>query len=143
MSLQQDAKVMALDIGLERTGVALAHVSVPIPRPFKTLLGTEDLAGQVAELVKTEQVEKLVIGLPRNLSGEHTDQTRYVEVLAAKIKRAVAIPVYFVDEALTSIKAEENLRGQGREYTKADIDMLAAAYILDDFLKEHPEFVRV
>ena len=143
MSLQQDAKVMALDIGLERTGVALAHLSVPIPRPFKALFGTEDLAEQVAELVRSEQVAKLVIGLPRNLSGEKTNQTRFVEVLAAKIKRAVEVPVYFVDEALTSKKAEEELKARGRDYDKTAVDMLAATYILEDFLKEHPEFAHV
>lgn len=133
---------MALDIGAERTGVALAHSDVPIPRPFKALLGTPELPQQVAQLVKAENVQVMVIGLPRNLDGEKTDQTRWVEVQAAKIKRAVTIPVYFVDEALTSHKAEEELRGRGKPYEKIEVDMLAAVYILDDFLKEHSELVR-
>ena len=138
----QVATVMALDIGEKRTGVAIARSDVLIARPFKALDGASDeLARQVAELVEAEAVAALVIGLPRNLQGDKTDQTRWVEVQAAKIKRALTIPVYFVDEALTSIKAEEELKSRGREYAKVEVDMLAATYILDDFMKEHPEFM--
>jgi putative Holliday junction resolvase len=138
----QVTTVMALDIGEKRTGVALAHTDIAIPKPFKTLEGGKSLPEQVAQLVTDEGVVAMVIGLPRNLSGEKTDQTRYIEVQAAQIKRAVTIPVYFVDEALTSLKAEAELRGRGREYSKAEVDMLAATFILEDFINEHPEFRR-
>jgi len=136
------ATLMALDMGEKRTGVAIAHTDVAIPRPYTSLAGSPELPRQVAQLAKDEGVVAMVIGLPRNLDGEKTDQTRWVEVQAAKIKRAVDIPVYFVDEALTSKKAEDELKGRGREYSKNEVDMLAATYILEDFIAEHPELAR-
>lgn len=129
--------VMALDIGEQRTGVAIARAGLGIATPLQLLQQTKDLPEQVANLVKTEAVTTLVIGLPRNLQGNKTDQTRFIEVQAAEIKRHVTVPVYFVDEALTSVKAEEELRAKGVQTDKGQVDMLAATYILEDFLREH------
>lgn len=135
--------VMALDIGAARTGVAIARAGLGIATPLQLIDGVDDLSKRVADLVQVESVTTLVIGLPRNLQGDKTDQTRHIEVLAAEIKRHVSIPVYFVDEALTSVKAEEELRARGMDARKGQVDMLAATYILEDFLREHREPSRV
>lgn len=135
--------VMALDIGSERTGVAIARAGLGIATPLQLLEQDSNLPTQVAGLVKSESVTTLVIGLPRNLQGDKTDQTRLIEVQAAEIKRHVEVPVYFVDEALTSVKAEEELHAKGIQADKGQIDMLAATYILEDFLREHQEANRV
>lgn len=131
--------VMALDIGERRTGVAIARAGLGIATPLQMLETGTDLPEQVAKLIAQESVTTLVIGLPRNLQGDKTDQTRATEVRAADIKRQVGIPVYFVDEALTSVKAEEELKAKGMQAKPGQVDMLAATYILEDFLHEHME----
>jgi len=135
--------VMALDIGEQRTGVAIARAGLGIATPLQLLERSDDLPERVAELVKSESVTTLVIGLPRNLQGEKTDQTRAIEVQAAEIKRHVSVPVYFVDEALTSVKAKEELQAKGLQPKPGQIDMLAATYILEDFIREHREVANV
>lgn len=131
--------VMALDIGEVRTGVAIARAGLGIATPLQLLQQSENFSEQVVSLVKSEAVTTLVVGLPRNMQGDKTEQTRYTEVQVAEIKRHLTIPVYFVDESLTSVKAEEELRAKGVQGDKGQVDMLAATYILEDFLKEHRE----
>lgn len=135
--------VMALDIGEVRTGVAIARAGLGIATPLQTLASGKNIAEQVASLVQSESVTTLVIGLPRNLQGNPTDQTRYVDVQAAQIKRHVSVPVYFVDEALTSVKAHEELKAKGMQAKVGQVDMLAATYILEDFLSDHREAAHV
>ena len=84
-----------------------------------------------------EHVVQLVIGLPRGLAGQHTQQTRDVETFGQQIGQALHLPVAWQDEALTSVQAEQELHDRGKPYQKADIDALAATYILEDYLHEH------
>ena len=77
----------------------------------------------------------LVVGLPRNLQGDRTEQTGFSETFGNQLTEHFSLPVYYQDEALTSHKAEEELRQRGVDYQRGDIDALAATYILDDFLK--------
>jgi putative Holliday junction resolvase len=81
----------------------------------------------------------LVIGLPRGLDGQETAQTRAVREFAEQLKPAVQLPYYWQDEAVTSRQAEEELKSRGKPYQKGDIDALSATYILEDFLRDHPE----
>jgi putative transcription antitermination factor YqgF len=75
------------------------------------------------------------------LDGQHTSQTVAVEEFKAELERTLSVPVYWQDEALTSRLAEDELKARGRPYKKADIDALSATYILEDFLRDHPEVV--
>ena len=74
--------------------------------------------------------------MPRGLDGQRTEQTIYTENFVQELKSHLKLPVYTQDEAVTSRKAEEELTKRGKQYTKEDIDSLAATYILDDFLQE-------
>jgi len=124
---------LALDVGKVRTGVAVAGVQALLPRPLSTLQ-THTLMNDVDNLVSREGAIALIIGLPRNLNGEDTDQTHFVRTTAEQLKNVIDVPVFFQDEALTSKQAEAELEARGVSYTKADIDTLAATLILDDFL---------
>jgi putative Holliday junction resolvase len=73
------------------------------------------------------------------MQGQSTDQTRTVEAFGKQLEERLTIPLYWIDEALTSQKAEIELRSRGKPYSKGDIDALAATYILEDFLKAHPK----
>lgn len=127
--------LIGLDIGTQRTGVAVARTDVRIPSVL-TVLGPDSLADDVARLVAEHSAIAIVIGLPRNLEGDDTAQTTYVRTIARSIEQAVAgVPVHFIDEALTSVKAESELTERGKPFRKEDVDMLSAVYILEDFLQ--------
>lgn len=136
--MQEVRSIMALDIGEQRTGVALANTIAGIANPLMTINDSEDLIKTVEDLVKQHQVMTLVIGFPRNLGGQETSQTQYVKQVAKELENHVAIPIHFIDEAVTSAKAEAELKARKKPYQKEDIDMLAATYILEDFLREYP-----
>ena len=132
--------VLSLDVGTTRTGVAIARMAVGIASPLTTLEVLPDqLAEAVVNLVKTEAAEALVIGMPRNLNGDDTEQTRIVRQIVHTLQKALTIPVYEQDEALTSKQDEDELKQRGKPYSRGDIDALAATYILQDFIESHPE----
>lgn len=131
--------VLALDVGERRIGVALASLQARLASPLATLIRSEAIARDVQELIDAHQAVALVVGLPRGLDGQHTDQTIAVEEFKAALEQLVTVPVYWQDEALTSRQAEEELRARAKPYKKEDIDALSATYILEDFMREHPE----
>lgn len=129
---------MALDVGSKRVGVALAHRIARLPNPLTTIERGDNTLAEIGRLIDEHKVGALVVGLPRGLSGQSTDQTRSTEAFVAELKQALKIPVYLMDEALTSVQAEAALGPKARQ-DKAAVDALAATYILEDFLSNHPE----
>lgn len=127
-------QLLALDIGERRIGVAKGDTGVRLAVPLTTLVvdGTE--LDRIKKLIADERAEVLVIGYPRNQSGEATAQTRYVESVAAELD-GVAAKLVFQDESLTSVMAEQRLKSRGGHYEKGDIDAEAAAIILQDYLE--------
>lgn len=129
------SSILALDVGARRIGVALANTIARIAGPYQTLVNSDTAVADIRAIIDKESVEIVVVGLPRNLSGEDTDQTRYCRDFAAQLMPF--IPVVFQDEALTSHKAEAELKARRKPFQKEDIDSLAATYILDDYLGSH------
>ncbi len=130
--------LLALDVGERRIGVALADPSVRIAIPYDTIEVDGSELDQIARLVASESVGIVVVGYPRNQSGEPTAQTAYVERFTAQLTD-IAPRLAFQDESLTSVKAEEYLRAQGQPYDKGAIDAVAASIILQDYLETHYE----
>lgn len=133
---------LALDVGDVRIGVALANLEVRFANPLTTLINDKDLWTNLEAIIQEHGVVALVVGFPRNLSGDATAQTHKVEVFVEMLKTYSSLPVYLQDEAATSVKAEAELRSRGKPYEKADIDALAATYILEDYLIDHPGDVK-
>jgi putative Holliday junction resolvase len=127
---------MALDVGEKRIGVAMAHGNVKIAVPADTIEvdGTE--IDKIHRFIQYEGVSTVVVGYPRNQSGEATAQTAYVEKFVGRIKD-IAPEVVYQDESLTSVLAEQQLVASGKPYTKGDIDAKAAALILQDYLEQN------
>jgi putative Holliday junction resolvase len=125
---------LALDVGDTRIGVAVANAEVRFARPLTTLINDKDLWSNLEKIIHDNDVLALVVGYPRNLSGDATAQTRKVEAFVEIAKTYTSLPVYLQDEAATSVKAEAELKSRGKPYEKADIDALAATYILEDYL---------
>ncbi|HUD07853.1 MAG TPA: Holliday junction resolvase RuvX [Candidatus Saccharimonadales bacterium] len=127
---------LALDIGKQRIGVAIAHSDSRLPQPLSVILNTETIFEQLSQLIEQHDAVGLVVGVPRGLNHQETDQTRYTLDFIDLLEKNFAIPVYKQDEAVTSKQAEAELSSRGKPYSKADIDALAATYILDDFLHQ-------
>lgn len=126
--------LLALDVGERRIGVARAHLETLFPQPLRTLEVPARFVEEIVALCTTEKAAAVVIGLPRGLSGQDTAQTKLVEAFGVALESRLDIPVYWIDEALTSAKAEAELHDRGRPFTKGEVDALAATYILEDFI---------
>ena len=126
-------QILALDVGERRIGVARGDTMIKIAVPLTTVLvdGTE--LEQIRQLVAHERADVLVVGYPRNQSGDATAQTAYVESVAEQLRKDVDI--VYQDESLTSVIAEQRLVARGKPYDKAAIDAEAAAIILQDYLE--------
>lgn len=126
--------IFALDIGERKIGLARANVIARIPEPLVTLPNDNEFPGKLKELIGEHDVSEIVVGLPRNMSGEETAQTKYTR----EFVRGLKLPqtVHFQDETLTSIQAAKILESKKDKYGKEDIDALAATLILEDYLKE-------
>lgn len=133
--------ILALDVGERRVGLALAGSASGLSSPFKTLINSDKIIEEIQKIIKDQTVGVLVIGLPINLKNQETDQTRYVREFARKIESLVDVPIYFENEALSSVRAKQVLENQKKSYKKEEIDSLAACYILDDFIANHPEVI--
>lgn len=127
---------LSFDVGEKRIGVAQADSSVRVPYPLTTIDVDGSEYDVIKQLVADTQPDVVIVGYPRNQSGETTAQTRVSEDFARKI-RHFDVSVVFQDESVTSVLAQQYLQQSGRPYTKADIDAHAAAIILGDYLEAH------
>jgi len=128
-------QLLGLDVGTARIGVALGDsgVRIAIPHDHITVDGRE--VEEIARLAIQGSIDTIVIGYPRNQSGEPTEQTRSVEAFAQKLKD-FDVHIVFQDESLTSVMAEARLKSRGQVFSKGDIDSEAAAIILQDYMEQ-------
>lgn len=136
--MSRSKNFLALDVGEKRIGVALGDSGVRLAFPYETMDvdGTEFVA--IAERAIREKVDTIVVGYPRNQSGEPTAQTAYVEGFVAQLRELeLDAKIVFQDESLTSVLAEQRLQSYKKPYEKGDIDALAAAIILQDYLEQY------
>lgn len=129
------ANLLALDVGTKRIGVAAADSSLPIAITLTTIEVNGGEFDAITKLITDRSIDTVIIGYPRNQSGEPTEQTVVSEAFAAKLMTTANI--VFQDESLTSVMAEQRLKASGKPYQKADIDAMAAAIILQDYLEAH------
>jgi len=134
--MNKSDSLVCLDVGEKRIGIAVADSKIKIAVPFDTVEVDGDEIVAIAEIIIRERADILVIGYPRNQSGEPTAQTKFVEDFAARLSEIDA-KIEFQDESLTSVIAEQQLISYKKSYTKADIDAQAAAIILQDFLESN------
>ncbi len=121
-------------------GISEANVTIEGKKRIRVELpGVKDADSaikQIIEIISKEEIDILVVGLPRNQSGEETSQTVYTKEFVKNFEYSVD-RIDFQDESLTSIQAENRLKSYGKPYSKGDIDMNAASIILQDYLEEN------
>lgn len=126
--------LVGLDVGEKRIGVAIADTEVRIAVPFTTIEVDGNEIAAINEVLIHERSDTLVIGYPRNQQGEVTAQTDYVEKFSKQLEDA-GWKIFFQDESLTSVIAEQRLIDQKKPYEKGDIDAQAASIILQDYIE--------
>ena len=132
---------MAIDHGLARIGIALSDPTGTLATPHEVWPNeAARTIARLAEFVREESVEAIVIGLPRHADGRESETAGAVRTFAAALGQAVgkSVPIELRDEAMTSVEAERILieRGVKPEARKKRRDALAAALILEDLLAE-------
>ncbi len=133
------ARLLALDYGTKRVGVAVTDPSQLIASPLTTV-ATHELLSWLKHYLATEPVEALVVGLPRHLDGGPTDTTPHVVGLVRTLKKQFPeLAVHTIDERFTSTMAHQTMLagGLGRKarQNKATVDKISAAIILQSFLE--------
>jgi putative Holliday junction resolvase len=132
-------RVLALDYGSARCGVAVSDPSGTLATPLDPVLKPNSKRGfaELVSLVKTLEVERVIVGLPLSLSGRDSAQTKETRAFAERLGRAIAVPVELYDERFTTSIATQS-------GGSAAVDSRAAAVLLDEWLdlpiqeKTHP-----
>lgn len=131
-------RIMALDVGDRRVGVAVSDPLRIIARSLSVVKRDTDVSAveQIQALIHEHDVGRLIVGLPRSLSGGIGPQAQAVEAFARELESAVEVPLEMWDERLSTITAARMLteRGQSARDQKKTIDAVAAAVILQDYL---------
>lgn len=132
--MSSNSNIVALDVGDARIGVARASSIARISETIGTVPMNDEAPSAIKQLLQDQAADVLVVGLPRNMSGEETAQTAKVRAFATKLEQETGCKVVFQDESLTSVQAEVALDKDKKAYNKGDVDALAATYILNDYL---------
>jgi putative holliday junction resolvase len=122
-------KVLALDYGSARTGVAVSDPTGTVARPLGVVerAASEDGIARLVELAREEDVERIVVGLPITLRGEYGAQAEETDRFVELLRAAVDLPVESFDERFTTKLAEAG-------ETRAEQDAVAAAHLLSSYL---------
>ena len=130
-------RVLGIDYGDSRIGLAMSDPLKIIASPFKTIRneGNEKCLQVFQSLIKEKDVEAIVVGLPIGLKGQQTVQTKKVREFV-NILYALKLPIHLEDERLSSVSAEKSMIQQNIKtgHNKGLIDQRAAAIILQQFL---------
>ncbi|QJU11076.1 Holliday junction resolvase RuvX [Candidatus Saccharibacteria bacterium oral taxon 488] len=127
---------LALDVGEKRIGLAMADSQVRIAVPFGWVANDERVMEELAEIMLRHDISLVVVGYPRNQSGEPTQQTEFVVDFVRRLSQLdINAEIAYQDESLTSVQAEQRLAGKIKD--KGDIDAEAASIILQDYLEVH------
>ena len=131
-------RILALDIGEKRIGIASADSSTKIATPICVLPTAEVLAvaHSFQKIIQDHQPELLLVGLPLSMDGQEHDQAQRVRTQAQRVADATGLPLRFYDERLTSAQAKRYLRENGftERQMRGKIDMVAASLLLQAYI---------
>jgi putative Holliday junction resolvase len=132
------SRILGVDYGGRRIGLALSDPLWIIAKPFKVIdrKNTGDYLSAILEIAKENDVERIVVGVPLTLRGEHSQQTEIVNKFIEELFSVGKIRVIPIDERLSSVAAKLSLREQGVKtgHEKGRVDETAAAIILQEYL---------
>jgi putative holliday junction resolvase len=137
------SRVLAIDVGARRVGLAISDASGTLARPLETIAvaseadAVERVARRVEQLDREDEgIATIVVGMPSRLDGTPTPQTATVQAFIARLKARTSLPIATEDERLTSVEAESRLARREKDWRKrkAQLDAASAAVFLQDYL---------
>ena len=139
--MKKNTRIIGIDYGLKRMGLAISDISHLIASPLTTLEGLKNIDELVHYLKKQEMeqnftLEKVVIGLPLHMDGKQSQMSDQVKIFAQKLEEKLDIKIYFFDERLSSVQAERFLKEANfsRKKRTQFVDKLSAVLVLQSFL---------
>lgn len=138
MAARPPQTLLGFDYGTRRIGIAVGQVITGTARPLTTLQsrnGKPDWDG-IGRLIRDWLPDALVVGLPRHMDGSEHELTEAARRFGNQLAGRYNLPVYHVDERLTSVEAEQQLGTTG---DKGEVDRLAARIILEDWLRQQEQ----
>lgn len=141
--MESKGKLMALDMGEKRIGVAISDESRTIAKAFTVLSRKsrkEDFQ-RYANIIADQRITLLVMGLPVPLSGVEGQRAAWVRDYTAELAQYIEIPIEYWDESFSTKRAEASLRARGQrgKKIKERVDAVAAAFILQDYMDARAE----
>ena len=131
-------RLLAIDYGEKRLGLAISDPNQIISKPLKTIILSDSqyIYNELEKIISDYEIQKLIIGLPLGMDGKNTQQTSKVEAFKEDLQHKISIPVILFDERLSSVSAKKSLISQGIKagHNKSKIDQAAAAIFLQHFL---------
>ncbi|MDP3741250.1 MAG: Holliday junction resolvase RuvX [bacterium] len=130
-------RILALDYGTKRVGVAVSDESRKIAFPRAFIPTAEK--GKLIKLIKEQGIDQIVVGLPRNLSGQETESAEKARKFASWLERSSNLQVEFLDERFSTKEASNKLReiGVKSKAAKTKIDSMSACIILQAYLNKN------
>ncbi len=132
--------LLAIDYGQKFTGLSNYKVNID---PMILLFGRvkyesdEQLISEIQKILSEEFIDIIILGIPRFTDGRESTMTKTIKAFGDKLKNSVSIPVYYIDETLTTFEAEERMKNDPRYNFKVDltkIDAMSASIILEQFV---------
>ncbi|WP_194847442.1 Holliday junction resolvase RuvX [Candidatus Neptunochlamydia vexilliferae] len=139
--MAKKTRVLGIDFGMKRIGLARSDLSRMIASPLKTILAAKTLEGTVDLILKElDEVDTIVMGLPLLLSGKDSETTTTVRKFATLLEEASGLPLILWDERLTSKQVERLLMEDkmSRKKRAAHVDTMSATLILQNYLDSLP-----
>ena len=129
-------RILGLDFGRARIGVAISDELQMLAHPLETIPANEEPASRVAEIVREKQVDHVVAGIPRQMNGQIGTAATEVLEFVEKLRAILPCPVVTWDERLTTVAAHRALRDAGKKTrdTRGYVDQVAAQMILQTYL---------
>ena len=123
---------LGIDFGEARIGLALANSVARLPSAYAVLPNDTQIWATLEEIINQERINQLVVGLPRDVGGQETEQSQNTRNFAGELARRSQQPLVMADESLSSVRAASSSRYKPTNAKHQDD--IAACYILEEFL---------
>jgi putative holliday junction resolvase len=138
MSAEQTGRLLALDYGLKRVGMAVSAPMNLFATPLETVDNTSEkaLLTAISTVIQEYDVSAILLGLPVRTTGQEAKEAERVRAFGALLQATFSLPVVYEDERFTSTIAQQALRAQGKQPSrdKGSVDQTAAMLILQSYL---------
>jgi putative Holliday junction resolvase len=133
------SRILSVDFGEKRIGLAISDELKVIAKPYKTIenRGKKYVINQLINICRNFDIEKLIVGLPKSLSGKEGIQAEKVKNFAKFLTEKIKLPIVLEDERFTTEEAEKFLEGESLRKKTMRKDQLAAFYILQNYLEKN------